>query len=207
MQKTTYGAAEILRLLNGLLAVITGITAIALTLGIYCGHTGGQMYTVPLVQSRLRLLLIPAGLWLCCSFAALVAAGAPKKAVLAPKPAYSGTPALRRCAWAAAGAAVLWMLVYLCTVGNFESRDLEMTVGKMVLWLSPAAAILLTAAYLLQKQSSPKPADLPARTAAVIRLVLMILAVILLAAGVRNGGMRDVLVKAINICTECIGLG
>ena len=29
----------------------------------------------------------------------------------------------------------------------------------------------------------------------------------LIAAGVRNGGMFDVLVKAINICTECIGLG
>lgn len=29
----------------------------------------------------------------------------------------------------------------------------------------------------------------------------------LLAAGVLNGGLRDVLIKAINICTECIGLG
>ena len=29
----------------------------------------------------------------------------------------------------------------------------------------------------------------------------------LIAAGVLNGGLRDVLIKAINICTECIGLG
>ena len=29
----------------------------------------------------------------------------------------------------------------------------------------------------------------------------------MLVAGVLNGGMRDVLVKAVNICTECIGLG
>ena len=29
----------------------------------------------------------------------------------------------------------------------------------------------------------------------------------LIAAGVLNGGLMDVLIKAINICTECIGLG
>ena len=34
-----------------------------------------------------------------------------------------------------------------------------------------------------------------------------VLAAMLLAAGMLNGGMRDVLMKAINICTECIGLG
>lgn len=41
----------------------------------------------------------------------------------------------------------------------------------------------------------------------VLRVLLALLAAMLLAAGVMNGGMRDVLVKAINICTECIGLG
>ena len=29
----------------------------------------------------------------------------------------------------------------------------------------------------------------------------------LIAAGVLNGGLRSVLIKAIAICTECIGLG
>ena len=40
-----------------------------------------------------------------------------------------------------------------------------------------------------------------------VRAVLFIAAVVLIAAGVMNGGLRDVLIKAINICTECIGLG
>ena len=40
-----------------------------------------------------------------------------------------------------------------------------------------------------------------------LRAALYTAAVILIAAGILNGGMRDVLVKAINICTECIGLG
>ena len=34
-----------------------------------------------------------------------------------------------------------------------------------------------------------------------------LLAIFLIAAGAVNGGVKDVLVKAINICTECIGLG
>ena len=29
----------------------------------------------------------------------------------------------------------------------------------------------------------------------------------LIIFGIINGGARDVLIKAINICTECIGLG
>lgn len=40
-----------------------------------------------------------------------------------------------------------------------------------------------------------------------IRIALYALAFIMVAWGVMNGGLRDVLVKAINICTECIGLG
>ena len=49
----------------------------------------------------------------------------------------------------------------------------------------------------------------PAASSAVprVRLVLLIAAAGLIAAGVLNGGLRDVLIKAINICTECIGLG
>lgn len=45
------------------------------------------------------------------------------------------------------------------------------------------------------------------RGTSIWRMALYILAAALIAAGVLNGGMRDVLIKAINICTECIGLG
>ena len=40
-----------------------------------------------------------------------------------------------------------------------------------------------------------------------IRRVLMVAAVIFIVLGVQNGSMKDVLVKAIRICTECVGLG
>ena len=37
--------------------------------------------------------------------------------------------------------------------------------------------------------------------------LILIFAAGLIAAGILNGGLKDVLIKAINICTECIGLG
>ena len=40
-----------------------------------------------------------------------------------------------------------------------------------------------------------------------LRLALLSAAVALIVLGVMNGGARDVLIKAINLCTECIGLG
>ena len=40
-----------------------------------------------------------------------------------------------------------------------------------------------------------------------IRLSLAVVALALIVAGILNGGMADVLAKAVNICTECIGLG
>ena len=39
------------------------------------------------------------------------------------------------------------------------------------------------------------------------RCVCIALAVLLIGLGIVNGGLWDVLVKAVNICTECIGLG
>ena len=40
-----------------------------------------------------------------------------------------------------------------------------------------------------------------------VRRVLMIAAVCFIVMGIFNGSMKDVLVKAIRICTECVGLG
>ena len=40
-----------------------------------------------------------------------------------------------------------------------------------------------------------------------IRGIFLCLALVFIALGILNGGARDVFVKAVNICTECIGLG
>lgn len=39
------------------------------------------------------------------------------------------------------------------------------------------------------------------------RAAIFALAIVLLIVGVANGGMKEVFLKAINICTQCIGLG
>ena len=41
----------------------------------------------------------------------------------------------------------------------------------------------------------------------VIRAVLLVVAALFIVIGIVNGSARDVLTKAIKICTECIGLG
>jgi hypothetical protein len=45
------------------------------------------------------------------------------------------------------------------------------------------------------------------RAKAAARVSVLVLAFTLIAAGILNGGLYDVFVKAVNICTECIGLG
>ncbi|MCR5734828.1 MAG: hypothetical protein K6G22_09510 [Lachnospiraceae bacterium] len=41
----------------------------------------------------------------------------------------------------------------------------------------------------------------------IIRIAVFVLAVIFIIAGIANGSMEAVMIKAINICTECVGLG
>ncbi|MBE7080094.1 MAG: thioredoxin [Clostridiales bacterium] len=39
------------------------------------------------------------------------------------------------------------------------------------------------------------------------RIVLAVCGAVLVVVGIFNGGMASILEKAINICTQCIGLG
>lgn len=103
--------------------------------------------------------------------------------------------------------------VYLSPVFTREN------VGEMLLRLSPVfviSGLLVVASCVMQAVSgsksgtdpAPRPVhytDAPRQGAA--RLVLAALALLFIILGVMNGGARDVLIKAINICTECIGLG
>ena len=41
----------------------------------------------------------------------------------------------------------------------------------------------------------------------IVQLSLITFSIVLIVVGVINGGASDTLQKAINICTECIGLG
>lgn len=47
----------------------------------------------------------------------------------------------------------------------------------------------------------------PARAVMTVRWILVVAAIVLLVYGYYAGGTADVLTKAVNICTECVGLG
>lgn len=58
-----------------------------------------------------------------------------------------------------------------------------------------------------QHQEDYAKASISKRHLLIIRTILFVIALGFILWGAFNGGLYDVLVKAINICTECIGLG
>ena len=142
--------------------------------------------------------------------------------------------AQRRLAWIGWAVFALCMvpiLIYLVNPAHFPEADLEgmffsllrvflpwTAVGlgalavtsilreKSVLRETEAAQEQLKAEKAAGVASAPKPVELPRKTA-IPQAVIIVLAVVLIIAGVFNGSARDVLYKAITICTECVGLG
>ena len=135
---------------------------------------------------------------------------------------------LRRKVGLVAGAVVFlcagMSLSFLLNRDNFISWDLEFVMRQMLVhtfpWIIIGLAAVIAAVFLCRRSmereigllrgiSGNKIPDVPSSPSWVryVRIVLYVLAVILVVEGIGNGGMRDVLIKAINICTECIGLG
>lgn len=89
--------------------------------------------------------------------------------------------------------------------------------------LAPAVPLLVAAVALAvlgialgvkdPKAGKPAKAQGPVtpkaemKHAGVIRAAVVVAAAAFILAGVLNGSARDVLIKAIHICTECVGLG
>lgn len=144
-------------------------------------------------------------------------------------PAALSEERLRRRVRLAAG-----MLLALCGAGalgflldgrNFVSWELEAVLGALLMHVGPAAVLALAVlwgcmavcdASILRECEALRGAPAAEHRAAepvkpqhtgVVRLLLYGAAVVFIVLGVMNGGLYDVLVKAINICTECIGLG
>ena len=107
-------------------------------------------------------------------------------------------PVQRACVGAAVAAACGRPAVFLCgdeREVQVLSADLETLTGKRPV-------------TLLGREWQFRPGAVGSRDWERSRLAaLYALALLLLILGVGNQGMRDVLVKAIQICTECIGLG
>lgn len=127
-------------------------------------------------------------------------------------------------------------IVYLATASHFTSlEELNANILRMVAnvfpWVGAALAVLIGETVferLFAKKMLPDlkllvggtytPPKWERATQIVakidnkyaifgIRIGLLVFAVVLIGLGIWNGGARSVLIKAINICTECIGLG
>lgn len=117
------------------------------------------------------------------------------------------------------------VLMYMTDLTHFQSRDLEPVVGTMLIHVVPWVVVAFVCMMVFEQlqyksvlreieeaKKAPKKqpeseAEKSPKIRNLTRAALYAAAVVLLIAGVMNGGMRDVLVKAVNICTECIGLG
>ena len=133
--------------------------------------------------------------------------------------------------WGVFTLCMLPILFYIINPSHFPQEDLEGMFFSLVLVFFPwtvvglgalAVCFRLCERYILreteaaqerlkeEKEAGVRPetmaAPLPKSTGA-LQIVLIVIAIGFIAAGVFNGSARDVLYKAINICTECIGLG
>ena len=114
--------------------------------------------------------------------------------------------------------------LFLLNGKNFVSWDLEVVMGALLVHVAPWAAVALAVVFVtlwaldascareaedLKGLPAVKPAPVKEKAFPVgrLRIALYAAAVVFIVLGVMNGGLYDVLVKAINICTECIGLG
>ena len=140
----------------------------------------------------------------------------------------------KRLGWVGWGVFALCMVpiaIYLTNPAHFPAEDAEIMFHGLIRVFLPWAAVglgALAVTAVLQEKSilrqteaakarlkeekaagiSPVPAK-PAtpKRQGPVQAIVVALAVALIIAGVVNGSARDVLYKAITICTECVGLG
>jgi len=92
-------------------------------------------------------------------------------------------------------------LGYCCAVRILSDVSCERAI------LYAKSIMLLPAPAAQKKPEGKQEKSLPRYAILVARIALLAVAVLMIVLGIFNGGMNDVLQKAIKICTECIGLG
>ena len=133
--------------------------------------------------------------------------------------------------WAAFALCMVPILIYMANSSHFPLEDLEgMFYGLirvLIPWTAMGLGALVVCSGMRERcvlreteaaqarlkeereagvKAEPKPAP-QARSVGALQIALIAVAIGLIVAGVFNGSARDVLYKAINICTECVGLG
>ncbi len=110
---------------------------------------------------------------------------------------------------------VTWTFLLACGVGiyeRFSARKQLPEVKKLVAASKSGDAVAVPASNVAGRVRTKAATNkflrfLYAYRVWIARAVVGCVAIAFVIAGAFNGGARDVLIKAINICTECIGLG
>ena len=105
--------------------------------------------------------------------------------------------------------------VYISQVYSLQIVSERLSIVSPLLMIYMVLAMIAIIAHLLfgtAQRTVGKIRPCPPRkyfskAVNIARVTVLCLGVLFIILGVMNGGSRDVLVKAINICTECIGLG
>ncbi|MBQ3154763.1 MAG: hypothetical protein IJB88_05975 [Clostridia bacterium] len=117
-------------------------------------------------------------------------------------------------------------LIYACNGSNFDRAEINASMIRAMWVLLPCLAVSFVCGvfvlYCREKSlyrelelvrklpDAEKQTEIVTKTdknVTAVRIILIAAAIVLLGIGLFTGGAADVLTKAINICTECIGLG
>ena len=118
-------------------------------------------------------------------------------------------------------------LTYGLNGKNFHSTQINDSMIRAMNWLLPCTAVPFLLYVFIEKKnrvsmetelellkSAPKESRVAApkhrshrREKFLLRTGLLVLGLVILVYGYFAGGTADVLTKAVNICTECVGLG
>lgn len=138
--------------------------------------------------------------------------------------------------WSLLGVVALYLIfviVYMSIPANLPNKDKTHEMLKMAAYFLPVAAVVYAAgcAYVIILKKSAQnqlpylkqltkgitaPQQTPNKFISIIhhkyfilgiRITVACFGVAFVIAGICNGSVREVFYKAINICTECIGLG
>lgn len=127
-------------------------------------------------------------------------------------------------AYSVIGVSLLSILLYLLNRNNFKSMEVDDVVFYMLIAILPEivlSALAYVVSEVLKNRSYLREIELLSNTerttgidkdniessSGFLSLSIFISAIVLIVLGILNGGASDVLIKAVNICTECIGIG
>ena len=106
-----------------------------------------------------------------------------------------------------AATAVALLLSVLCSYLCLASVKREAEACKRLLAMRAESPVAPVEGALGGSRRQPLSEEKKKTVTRIVQGVLLALAVALILLGVLNGGIDDVLGKAVRICTECIGLG